>query len=140
MKNYRDYIFENASLPDFQKDYESICGKLYAFWGTLDDVLEDIVDINSNRNAEEIAANNAHFKQPRQQQAKKPNLPIKGQKYNFMTNSGNTIMIEIIEPNAQDKDKTALPNRSIVKTITPPITQHTAEWSKLSVVKKQTTT
>lgn len=138
MKTYRNYIFESAVLPDFQKDYENICGKLYAFWGTLDDVLEDIVDIN-NRNVQEVADYNAHLKQPKTA-TRRLNMPKKGERYNYITKAGgNPVMVEIVEPNAQDKDKTALPNTSIVKTITPPITQHTAEWSKLSVVKKQLT-
>ena len=63
-------------------------------------------------------------------------MPEAGKQYNYITQGNNHEIVVIVEPNAQDNNPSALPNTAIVKTITPPIKQHTAEWSRLVPTKK----
>ncbi len=130
MKNYSNYIFEAKNL-DFNNSYINIIDKLNEFWVTLDESLDTLNIINS-RDPNKVSKKNSKFSA-----TAKLVMPVAGETYNYITKGNAHEVVVIIEPNAQDKNKSALPNTSIVKTITPPTnTIHPAEWSRLVPNKK----
>jgi hypothetical protein len=134
MKNYSNYIFE-AKNPDFNTAYSDIENKLTEFWVALDDSLDILGEIKT-RDPNEVSKENSKVSAPAPAPVN-PVMPEAGKQYNYITQGNKHEVVEIIEPNAQDKNKSALPNTAIVKTITPPTNNtHPAEWSRLVPTKK----
>lgn len=132
MKNYSNYIFE-AKNPDFNIAYNDIENKLDQFWIALDDSLDILGEIKT-RDPNEVSKENKLSAPPA---PAKLVMPVAGETYNYITQNNKHEVVVIIEPNAQDKDKTALPNTAIVKTTTPPTnTIHPADWSRLVSTKQ----
>ena len=129
MKNYSNYIFE-AKNPDFNTAYNDIENKLDQFWIALDDSLDVLGEIKTRDPNEVSKENKLSVPAP-------ANLvmPEAGEQYNYITKGNAHEVVVIIEPNAQDKNKSALPNTAEVKPITPPGPNHIAHWSRLIPTK-----
>ena len=148
MKNYRDYIFENATLPDFENDYVAICDKINEFWVILDDRLEDLEEFNM-RNAQDVFKKNSTPITPVKPVVKKQNNPPKQKpkppekmkngklvEYNYVTNSGKKTIVTIDTP-----DNGMNTNTALVKPLNKPTSKtYPVTWDRLTPLVPVSTT
>lgn len=139
MKNYKDYVFEAVSHPDFNDKFEDICDKLDEFWSNLDIAFDELEDFNS-KDPQKVANINAQSSQKQQQKATPPEKMKNGSliQYKYLNNSGNTITVTIDTP-----DNGTNTNTAIVKSVRPikgtKNMSFPAKWSRLTPLVPVTT-
>ena len=133
MKTYKDYVFEAVSHPDFNDKFEEVCDKLDEFWSSLDISFDNLEDFNSKTPQQ-------NTQQTQQKQQKPVNTPPEKMRngslieYNYVTNSGKTVVVTIDTPDNGTNTNTAL-----VKPVYPPNSKkiYPVKWSRLTPLAPQ---
>jgi len=126
MKNYKNYVFETVSNPDFNSEFEVIIDNIDQFWSMLDEAFDKLEEYNSQPPKDVATANAGKTTQT-------PTKPVQNGMYEYTTNSGKTEIVQIVTPETNT-------NTAEVKPINPPGSNHPAEWSRLKPHQKQPAT
>lgn len=119
MKKYNDYIYEGVDSKEFNDSYDLISSELKTFWFNLK---KDISNLNN-----EVTISSTV--KPEQ----KISPPLKDKIYNYNTQTGKVETVKILVPDNGQNTNTA-----IVQNVNKPgkMGQHTANWSKLTLISK----
>jgi hypothetical protein len=125
MKKYKDYVFEAISYPEFNDDFEDICDKLDEFWSNLDISFDALEDYNQ-KDPQKVINSNTQKKTTSTPPEKMKNGALI--QYNYLTNSGNTIVVTIDTPDNGTNTSTAIvkPIKGTKKIPFP------AKWNRLT--------
>lgn len=131
MKKYNDYIYEGLNGQEFIDSYNMISSELTAFWKNLK---TDIANI-SNNNSTVSGTTTATTVNPEKSETKNDKFtpPVKGEIYNYNTQTGKVETVKILVPDNGQNTNTA-----IVQNINKPgkMGQHTANWTRLAPKSK----